>query len=111
MTLSLQTPTLINIMAGSPPYSGFVRNRKSFLEGILLHLSVVLVFSLRMRLTVHSQRPFRLHRKLALCIQCSQEAGRKPDGYTPAELGNEGHVRKIACQGVEMGRFDCRIHW
>jgi len=36
-------------------------------------------------------------------------AGRKPDGYT--ELGNESFVRKIACQGVEMGGFDCRIHW
>jgi hypothetical protein len=36
-------------------------------------------------------------------------AGRKPESYT--ELGNEGYVRKIAWQGVEMGIFDCRIHW
>jgi hypothetical protein len=32
--------------------------------------------------------------------QCSQEA----------ELGNEDYVRKIACQGVDIGRSDCRIH-
>jgi hypothetical protein len=31
------------------------------------------------------------------CLQCSQEVGRRPDGYTPAELGEEGYVTKIAC--------------
>jgi hypothetical protein len=36
-------------------------------------------------------------------------AGRKPDSYT--KLGNEGYIRKIAYQGVEMGGFECRIHW
>jgi len=30
-------------------------------------------------------------------------AGLRPDGYTPAELGNHFHMRKIACQGIEMG--------
>jgi hypothetical protein len=34
--------------------------------------------------------------------------GRK--GYTPAELGKDCHVREIACRGVEMRRFACRIH-
>lgn len=36
---------------------------------------------------------------------------KRPEGLYTAELGNDCHLKKTACQGVEMRRFGHRIHW
>jgi hypothetical protein len=41
----------------------------------------------------------------------SDTAGRRPEGLYTAELGNDCHMRKSACQEVEMSRFGYRIYW